>query len=157
MLVLLLGAFSVVIPSITEAYQEGDYSYSISGSPSVVTITGYNGSGGAITIPSTLGGYSVVAIDSGVFRNRTSLTSVTIPDSVMTIGDWAFYYCTSLTSISFLGSVAPAIIGLNWISGTPSGLAGHAYSESDFPGPGGIWNGLTMGAVIQLPGLPSGS
>jgi hypothetical protein len=34
---------------------------------------------------------------------------------------------------------------------------GHAYASSNFPAPGGIWNGLTMGAYIQeRPLAPNG-
>ena len=35
----------------------------------------------------------------------TSLTSVTIPNSVTSIGDDAFYGCTSLTSVTIPNSV----------------------------------------------------
>ena len=35
----------------------------------------------------------------------TNLTSVTIPDSVTSIGDWAFDDCTSLTSVTIPNSV----------------------------------------------------
>ncbi|MBO5820353.1 MAG: leucine-rich repeat protein, partial [Alistipes sp.] len=40
-----------------------------------------------------------------------SLTSVTIPDSVTTIGDYAFYSCTSLTSVYCEATTPPALGG----------------------------------------------
>jgi len=104
-LVLLLSAFFVVATDTVSAAQEGDYTYTTSGSPVVATITGYTGAGGAITIPPTLGGYDTVAIGNNAFYNCTSLTSVNVPSSVTSIGDWAFYNCTSLTSVNVPSSV----------------------------------------------------
>ena len=51
----------------------------------------------------------ITSIGEDAFYGCTSLTSVTIPDSVTSIGDWAFSYCTSLTSITIPDSVT--IIG----------------------------------------------
>jgi hypothetical protein len=65
-----------------------------------VTITDYTGSGGNVTIPSTIDGLSVTSIDWGAFSGRTDLTNVTIPNSVTSIGVEAFYYCTSLMGVS---------------------------------------------------------
>ncbi|MCX6653107.1 MAG: leucine-rich repeat domain-containing protein [Methanomassiliicoccales archaeon] len=103
-LMLLLSAFFVVATDTVSA-ADSDYTYTTSGSPAVATITGYTGAGGAITIPSTLGGYATVAIGDSAFYSCTSLTSVTIPNSVTSIGDWAFYNCTSLTSVTIPNSV----------------------------------------------------
>ena len=272
-LLMLLGAFLVVVPGSTLAAQDGDYTYTTSGSPAAATITGYTGAGGAITIPSTLGGYAVVAIGNYAFSNHTSLTSVimpdgvttvgnsafqscsslasiTIPNGVTTIGKLSFWFCTSLTSVSipnsvtsigfgafdyctavtsltigsgvttigdyafeqctaltsvsipdgvtsignmsffachmtsvtigsgvttiggnvfsschsltsitFLGLVAPTSVGVGWVNDVAVGALGHAYAASNFPAPGGVWNGLTMGAVINAalvaPGAPT--
>ena len=48
---------------------------------------------------------SVTSIGSWAFYNCTSLTSVTIPDSVTSIGSYAFEVCTSLTSVTIPDSV----------------------------------------------------
>jgi hypothetical protein len=95
-----------------------------------------------VTIPN-----SVTAIESWAFSGCSSLASITIPNSVTTIGDYAFG-CRKLTSIRFLGLVAPTV-GYQWITNpTPAEIRGHAYPTSNFPAPGEKWNGLTMGAYI---------
>ena len=47
----------------------------------------------------------VTSIGDSAFFDCTSLTSVTIPDSVTSIGEYAFYNCTSLTSVTIPNSV----------------------------------------------------
>ena len=54
----------------------------------------------SVTIPD-----SVTTIGFRAFQDCESLTSVTIPDSVTTIGDGAFYACYSLTSVTIGDSV----------------------------------------------------
>ena len=75
-----------------------------------ITITGYTGPGGAVIIPSTINGLPVTSIGDWAFYNKSSLTSVTIPNSVTSIGSYVFYLCTSLTSVSIPSSVT--VIGL---------------------------------------------
>ena len=47
---------------------------------------------------------SVKTIGDWAFAYCRSLTSVTIPDSVTTIGDWAFYFVDSLKDVYYSGS-----------------------------------------------------
>ena len=48
---------------------------------------------------------SVTTIGDYAFEYCSGLTSVTIPNSVTTIGDYAFYYCKGLTSVTIPNSV----------------------------------------------------
>ena len=60
---------------------------------------------GALVIPATYDGKPVTSIGSWAFWKCTSLTSVTIPDSVTSIGDTAFYDCSSLADVTIPDSV----------------------------------------------------
>ena len=65
-----------------------------------------------VTIPD-----SVQSIGNGAFSGCYSLTSVVISESVKSIGGSAFRYCISLTSISFQGTIAQRKeieLGDNW-------------------------------------------
>ncbi len=90
-----------------------NYSYTVSGGS--ITITGYQGSGGAVTIPAAIAGYPVTAIGSSVFAGVTTLTSVVIPSGVTSIGASAFANCTSLASVTIPGTVTA--IGANAFQG----------------------------------------
>ena len=64
---------------------------------------------GAIVIPSTVTydgtTYNVISIGEWAFTNCSSLTSVEIPNGVTSIGEWAFGSCSSLTSVVIPNSV----------------------------------------------------
>src|SRR5439155_1147344 len=65
-----------------------------------ITITGYTGSGGDVTIPSTINGLAVVGIGVSAFQDFWNVTSVTISDSVTNIGAYAFEGCSSLNRVT---------------------------------------------------------
>jgi len=67
-----------------------------------VTITDYTGVGGAVVIPANINGTPVTAIGNYAFSSNPygiqSITSLSIPDSVTSIGHDAFYYLRGLTN-----------------------------------------------------------
>ena len=152
---------SVTIPNSVTTIGGGAFEYCTSLTsviiPNSVTYLGDFAFEYCTSLTSVTMGSGITFIREGTFASCTSLTSVTIPIDVTYIGDNAFGECGSLTTIFFLGSVAPSLVHSNWIDSTPDGIRGHAYAASDFPGPGGIWNGLMMGTVIPVePGAPIG-
>ena len=62
----------------------------------------------SIEIPSTINSrganYIVKEIGSNAFKNCTNLTSIHIPSTVTTIGDYAFYRCSKLGTIYYYGT-----------------------------------------------------
>ncbi len=105
-----------------------------------------------VTIPN-----SVTFIGDYAFENGTHLTSISIGNGVITIGKNVFLYCHHLNSIMFYGQVSPDNVGTNWLYGTNTGIKGHAYLSSNFPAPGSTYYGLLMGSNIPLvaPGVPT--
>ena len=124
-LISLLLAFNAIAQEQSDEFIEGGLKYKVTSSnpPEVSVGKIDNTLTGSVTIPSTVGTYTVTSIrdggfgfinltsisipnsityiGAGAFRN-SSLTSVTIPNSVTSIGDGVFAYCSSLTSITIL-------------------------------------------------------
>src|SRR6266699_3068546 len=97
---LLVGAALVGAATLVQA----QFNYADNGD-GTCTITGYTGPGGAVSIPNSINGLSVVSIGDWAFFDSISLTSVSIPASVASIGNYAFQGCSSLTSVTIPASV----------------------------------------------------
>ena len=117
-----------------------------------VTITGYTGNGGAVTIPSTIDGKPVTEIGNGAFKFKFSgfsnnqLTSVIIGNSVTSIGESAFaenrltgvIIPNSVTSIgyrAFAGNQLTSVtIGSSVTSIGESAFANNRLTSVTIPG-----------------------
>ena len=90
----------------------------------------YNEYSGEVKIPESVtysgNTYSVTSIGDFAFFYGPSLTSVEIPNSVTSIGTAAFYYCSSLTSVTIPNSVTSiggdAFYGTAWYNNQPDGV-----------------------------------
>ena len=91
---LILSVFFSISASADVVKVDGIY-YDISGTTATVTQGGYYS--GDIVIPESItfenSIYSVTSIGYAAFEECYSLTSVTIPNSVASIEDYAFAYC----------------------------------------------------------------
>ena len=120
--------FLFIYPLLSLGEVEGEWTYRVENGE--VTIESSTATG-AVAIPSELGGYpvrkvghratlfgagntsvSTITIPNGVtsigiyaFKDCLSLTTITIPNSVTSIGDGAFSGCSGLTSVTIPNSV----------------------------------------------------
>lgn len=92
------------LASATTDGVDGDFKYNnlFNGT---AEITDYTGSATNLTIPSEVDGLKVVKFGDRAFSGCTSLTEVTIPDSVTNIGASTFSDCTSLKKVTIPDSV----------------------------------------------------
>lgn len=95
--------FSSTATDVDETYYvNGDYTYCVLGSTNA-KIVGYSGTATELKIPEKLDNYRVTYIDEFAFMECT-FASVTVPKSVISIGENAFVGCLSLTDITILNS-----------------------------------------------------
>ena len=81
----------------TETVNGVEWTYTVS--HGVATVSRANPATGELTIPALLGGCPVVAIKKSAFNGQSEFNYVTIPDSVLDIGDRAFFRCDNLMGV----------------------------------------------------------
>lgn len=117
--------------TLNYSYIEADNAYSV---------VGCSGSLGNAEIPSiyndgTHGELPVMRIGNNAFMYKGSLTGITIPESIISIGTDAFDYCTKLTDIYYNGTASQwaSIDGLNTLmrrtAATPYARTLHIKGE----------------------------
>ena len=124
------------LPAVPAVVPEGNVAYvaqwvtvfSYTVKESAATVTGTNiAVSGPQAIPAELGGYPVRFIGEAALRNKTAITSVTIPDGVLGIGAGAFDGCAGLTAVTIPASVRE--IGTNAFRGCPN-LIIYCYPDT---------------------------
>ncbi len=78
--------------------QAQDFTYAINNGE--VTITAYQGPGGAVIVPGTINQLPVTSLAPGAFQSGAQVTSVSLPSTLKSIADFEFQYCMDLTAIT---------------------------------------------------------
>lgn len=144
------------IVSIPEAspVDDGTYTQTINGvtwnfavSDDEATVIGVSGAiGGDLSIPESLGGRTVTAIGDCAFSKK-DITTITLPATIRSIGEEAFFKCTSLTAVRVTGE-EPSVgddafykvtASVVFVGGTPL-----TNISSD-----GKWHGMTVQYVAD--------
>ena len=94
----LLFSFVLAEETEPETFTSGDYEYILL-PDGTAEITKYSGEDEVLSIPDNIGGKKVTTIGQDAFYWCDGLTSVTIPDSVTSIGTNPFAPCRKLTDI----------------------------------------------------------
>ncbi|MCH5155318.1 MAG: leucine-rich repeat protein [Clostridiales bacterium] len=99
------GKATVDLDLYTDYYTNG---LVFSSSTRYSTVAGYEGTATKVIVPPAYGGKPVTAIGDDAFYRTgelPSIKSVSLPDSITTIGDRAFYNCQYLASINLTDNV----------------------------------------------------
>jgi hypothetical protein len=128
------------------AATSGDFIYDEG--PDAITITGYTGAGGTVTLPETINSKPVKAIGDCAFLFSYSISAISLPSHLTTIGEHAFAYCYNLSSIvlpdtvttvgqyafSYCSSLTTAVLSKN-LENLPYGMfcACYALTNVDLP------------------------
>ena len=128
----------VILPGVMgltayNAYAETDgiFTYTVKNGSAILTDCDYSASG-SIEIPRELGGYPVTEIgDNAFYSCRYYIESITIPDSVTSIGKYAFNYCNNLKEVHISDVAAWCKIDFAGYGSNPLSYAGNLYLNDE--------------------------
>ena len=109
----------------TESDAPKIFNYTLNGYKA--TITSINTDAESISIPSVIDGHAVVAIGSGAFASST-VKRIVLEDGIESLDWFAFKGCSSLSSISIPPSISS--IGYGAFDGTPKSLIIECKKDS---------------------------
>jgi hypothetical protein len=100
---LLLCLLAVLAAPLRADQSAGAFTYTSDATS--VTITGYSGMDAVVTVPSAIASLPVQAIAPDAFSGVTSITSINLPDTLLSLGARAFAGCTGIAEITLPGQL----------------------------------------------------
>ena len=137
-----------------QAESNGLWSYQIQDGE--IYITHYHGdASGHVEIPATIDGYTVTSIGNSAFLGK-NITSVTIPDTMVEIGEATFAHCPKLVTVKIPKSVTQisesAFMDCESLTGFEVDLQNQYYAHDAM----GVLYTKNLLNLIQVPGAKEG-
>ena len=98
MMLLLMMLVFTSAAQVQAAETSGDWAYELSKGDAI--LTGYLGTDTEVVIPAEIDGYKVVGVGAAIFKNNLTLTAVEFPETLKSIGRYAFEGCKYLKEIT---------------------------------------------------------
>lgn len=118
MILVLFGVLAMPLTSVADTADV--FAYVLDGN--AATVTAYHGADSHVVVPDTLGGARVTAIGNNVFAS-SAVVSVTLPETVRTIGEGAFQNAAQLQTVTLGGELET--VGYSAFSGCVSLASVH--------------------------------
>lgn len=87
------------LPALAETGAEWDFD------ADYCELDGYTGAGGDVVVPDEMENSTVDVIQTNVFSNTDSITSLTLPNTLLQLKDSAIYWCENLTAVQLPDSL----------------------------------------------------
>ena len=147
----LLALLMLALPAVALTQ---DFTYTTN--DGAITITGYTGPGGMVTITNSINGLPVTSIGDGAFYQRTAVAGVTLPASITNLGNYVFDGCANLASVTIPANVSRIGVGAfaNCFSLTAIEVdpLNPSYASVD-----GILFDITQTTLVQYPAAKPGA
>jgi len=115
--------FAIMLPYVVRAQ------YLWTTNSGSITITGYTGPGGDITIPDTITGLPVTSIGDSAFNSNGDLSSVTTGTNLVSIGNQSFFNCGSLVTVT----IGTNVTSIGNDAFTFCGNLSQVYFQGNYP------------------------
>ena len=112
---IIMTSFSTISTAVTTV---GDYTYSGYAGRDEVGLGNYTGNEKELTIPSTIDGKTVFALETNLLKDNENVTKVIIPEGITEIQDRTFNSCPNLEEIVLPSSIE--YLSYNWVYDCPN-------------------------------------